>query len=99
MALNIPINGQNEDICNILITKLQVNLDFQRNITEICRYNTPMNGKLFYLCGVIQKWVTDILDESVLAFYPLLGISQIHISTRISKYIHHLRCHILLQSI
>ena len=49
-------------------TKLQVNLDFQLILAEICHYNTPLNGKLFYLCIVTQKWVTYILDESVLAF-------------------------------
>ena len=27
-----------------------------------------MNGKLFYLCAVIRKWMTDILDESVSLF-------------------------------
>ena len=37
-----------------------------------------MNGKLFYLCNVIQKWVTYILDESVLAFIPNRKSGQFH---------------------
>ena len=45
----------NRDQNNILITKLRVNLDFQVNKAEIWSYNTPKNGKLFYLCVVTER--------------------------------------------